>query len=249
SADEGISIGRRRSTNNKFYNGSIDEVAIYNGVLDAASILEHYNNGLANLAYCENVLAKSTVSNIDIFYSFAGNVKGSSVELYWETNINMNEGVFIIERNDNTLGNGSNWQEITNINIANNNYSRSFKFVDVANDAGKYSYRVKYSKGGTEIYSTQISAEVLPVDYVLYQNYPNPFNPATRIKFAVPTGSKITLEIYNQLGELIAQPLNNFFEAGSYDIDVDLSGFATGMYFYKLTSGQFTETKKMMLVK
>jgi hypothetical protein len=92
-------------------------------------------------------------------------------------------------------------------------------------------------------------AEVLPLEYALYQNYPNPFNPSTKIKFAVPMDSKVSLQIYNQLGEVVAQPVNNFYTAGNYEIEVNMSNLATGVYFYKISAGDFSAVKKMMLVK
>ena len=100
-----------------------------------------------------------------------------------------------------------------------------------------------------QIYSEQTEVEVLPLEYVLYQNYPNPFNPSTKIRFAVPLNTKVTIEIYNQLGELVAQPVNTIHEAGSYDIEVNMGNYASGVYFYRISAGTFSDVKKMMLTK
>ncbi|MBK6878310.1 MAG: T9SS type A sorting domain-containing protein [Ignavibacteria bacterium] len=99
---------------------------------------------------------------------------------------------------------------------------------------------------------TQSSSEV-PEAYSLEQNYPNPFNPSTTIKFAIPQGSlsKVIakLVIYNTLGAEVATLINNELSAGNYEVEFDASNFASGVYFYRLTAGAFSETKRMMVVK
>ncbi|MCP4703637.1 MAG: T9SS type A sorting domain-containing protein [candidate division Zixibacteria bacterium] len=94
-----------------------------------------------------------------------------------------------------------------------------------------------------------ISLDEIPEDFTLKQNYPNPFNPATTLEFALPRASYVTLDIHNILGEkvetLIARPMS----AGSYSVTWNASSVPSGIYFYQITAGQFTETKKMTLVK
>lgn len=89
----------------------------------------------------------------------------------------------------------------------------------------------------------------VPSDYSLSQNYPNPFNPTTHIKFALPKDGNVSLKIYDMLGNEVAVFVNGFLKAGTYNADVDGSNWASGVYFYKLTTPEFTATKKMMLVK
>ncbi|MGH8014903.1 MAG: T9SS type A sorting domain-containing protein, partial [Candidatus Zixiibacteriota bacterium] len=88
----------------------------------------------------------------------------------------------------------------------------------------------------------------LPTNFALDQNYPNPFNPKTTIRFALPTSSEWTLSIYNVTGQKVTE-LSGVNEAGFVDKDVDLGNNASGVYFYKLVAGLFTDTKKMILVK
>jgi hypothetical protein len=99
---------------------------------------------------------------------------------------------------------------------------------------------------------TQSSSEV-PVAYSLEQNYPNPFNPSTTIKFAIPQSSlskvNAKLIIYNALGAEVATLVNNELSAGNYEVEFDASNLASGVYFYRLTAGAFSETKRMMVVK
>ena len=89
----------------------------------------------------------------------------------------------------------------------------------------------------------------IPEDYSLSQNYPNPFNPVTHIKFTLPKDGNASLKIYDMLGNEVAVYINGFLKAGSYNADVDASNWASGVYFYKLITPEFTATKKMMLVK
>jgi len=86
-------------------------------------------------------------------------------------------------------------------------------------------------------------------DYILYQNFPNPFNPSTRIRYQIPELSFVTLKVYDVLGNAIATIVNEEKSAGSYDIDFNGDGLTSGIYFYQLRVGNFTQTRKMMLLK
>lgn len=88
-----------------------------------------------------------------------------------------------------------------------------------------------------------------PNRYILDQNYPNPFNPATKISYTIPTASKVTLKIFNLLGQVVATLVDERQEANSYVQEFDASRLASGTYFYQLTAGNFTDTKKMILLK
>ena len=108
---------------------------------------------------------------------------------------------------------------------------------------------------GTEEYINQKKANLIPSEYVLYQNYPNPFNTRTQIMFAMPQRGKVSLMVYNILGELVAEIISNqLYEAGYHHVGVEFGHLASGIYLYKLqtdfSGGQsFTETKKMILLK
>jgi hypothetical protein len=90
--------------------------------------------------------------------------------------------------------------------------------------------------------------EVLPGNLYL-SNYPNPFNATTAIRYELPFSAQVRLQVYNLLGEKVATLLNQRQEAGRKTVVWDASGFSSGLYFYRLTAGEFTETKTMMLVK
>lgn len=86
-------------------------------------------------------------------------------------------------------------------------------------------------------------------DYKLHHNYPNPFNPNTKIRFDISKLSSVKLIVYNILGEEITTLVNEKLNAGSYTVNWDGSGYPSGVYFYKLIAGDFTDTKKMLLVR
>jgi len=101
------------------------------------------------------------------------------------------------------------------------------------------------------------NGEIIPLSFKLYQNYPNPFNPKTRIEFDIPVNSMVTLVVYDLLGREVTKLLDDDFNlSGSYSVELDASVFASGVYFYRLVArhaglmtGDFTETKKMVLIK
>jgi hypothetical protein len=99
----------------------------------------------------------------------------------------------------------------------------------------------------------------LPSGYELDQNYPNPFNPTTTIRFSIPESQFVTLKIYNSLGEQVAELVNQQLQKGNYTVNWNAEntssgissrgGYASGIYFYSLSTNNFNETKKMILLK
>lgn len=91
--------------------------------------------------------------------------------------------------------------------------------------------------------------ELIPTKYELNQNYPNPFNPVTKISFAIPKNGKVSLKIYDLNGKLVSTLFDGMQTAGNYETSFNGSNLASGVYFYRLVSDNFTETKKMILTK
>jgi hypothetical protein len=89
----------------------------------------------------------------------------------------------------------------------------------------------------------------IPREFALHQNYPNPFNPATKIKFDIPRNTDVTLEVYNSLGQVVQTLYKGYANAGYYETDFNATGLPSGAYFYRLVTRDFTQVKKMMLVK
>ncbi len=94
-----------------------------------------------------------------------------------------------------------------------------------------------------------VEDETIVKDYKLYQNYPNPFNPETTIKYALPEAAEISLEIYSSLGEKITILDGGQKEAGVHSVKFNARNLSSGIYFYKFTSGNFVEAKKLLLIK
>jgi hypothetical protein len=106
-------------------------------------------------------------------------------------------------------------------------------------------FTIKYSQ---PIGINQISSEI-PERFLLEQNYPNPFNPTTNIEFALPKSSTVKIAVYDMLGREVEILVNKELKAGTYKTELNASNYTSGVYFYKLAADNFTQTKKMILVK
>jgi hypothetical protein len=89
----------------------------------------------------------------------------------------------------------------------------------------------------------------LPAVFSLSQNYPNPFNPATEIEFALPTASDVRLEVFNVLGQRIDMLVNGLLPAGYHSVTWNANSQSSGIYFYKITAGNFSQIHQMTLLK
>jgi hypothetical protein len=89
----------------------------------------------------------------------------------------------------------------------------------------------------------------VPEKFALYQNYPNPFNPSTTIQFDLPRQARVTLKVYNTLGQEVAVLVNENLNAGKHQAHFDAVNFASGVYFYRLDAGEFSGTKKLIVLR
>ena len=141
--------------------------------------------------------------------------------------------------------------------VVSNNPPTGTVAPDVAGFINPNSGGVAYVQfGGTPIWYdnsnivTNITGSTdIPETYELSQNYPNPFNPSTTIKYNIPKAGDVKLVVFDALGREVVQLVNGTINAGSHSIDFNASGLSSGIYFYRLTSGDFTDIKKMMIVK
>lgn len=92
-------------------------------------------------------------------------------------------------------------------------------------------------------------SSVAPEKFQLHQNYPNPFNPATNVVFDVAVTSEVSIKVYDLLGSEVAELVNERLLAGTYKTEWNAAGYPSGVYYYKLTAGNYSETKKLVLVK
>ncbi|MFA7287876.1 MAG: T9SS type A sorting domain-containing protein [Melioribacteraceae bacterium] len=106
----------------------------------------------------------------------------------------------------------------------------------------------KYTFNLNEL-SLSISNLTIPVEYQLFQNYPNPFNPETIIKFGLPEMAKVRIEIYNILGERVAELINSELDAGYHQVKWNANHYASGIYIYSIRTNSFSDFKKMILIK
>ena len=89
----------------------------------------------------------------------------------------------------------------------------------------------------------------IPTEYSLSQNYPNPFNPNTKIQYSILEASNVKLSVYNSMGQEVMQLVNENQSTGKYIVDFNAKNLPSGVYFYRLQTGKFINTKKMMLIK
>ncbi len=231
---------------------------------------------LISITLAEGVTSNSGVVNIDAISWTTGDGTGivvvdpvnaptglaavageSSITLNWVDNSD-NELGFKIERSQiGSLGKtNADFSEIAEVDADVTIYE------DATAEAGvEYSYRIAaFNNDTTSTYSDEINAKIevttdvkeiegLPTEYALEQNYPNPFNPSTNIQFSIPQSENVILKIYNSLGQEVAELVNQNLGAGNYNFDFNASGLTSGIYFYSLRTGSFTEIKKMMLIK
>lgn len=100
-----------------------------------------------------------------------------------------------------------------------------------------------------QITSVESDLNNIPSGFSLKQNYPNPFNPSTKISYQISQNSFVTLKVYDALGREVSSLVNEEKSAGKYEVNFNAVNLATGVYFYKLTANNFTQTNKMLLIK
>ena len=198
--------------------------------------------------------------------SFSASTIGSTVKLGWRTETEVNNYGFDVERSETQDGRSETWKKIGFVNgNGNSNSPKDYSFEDNAVNSGRYSYRLKQiDNDGQFEYSKTIEVDLgAPNKFELSQNYPNPFNPVTKIKFTIPNvtlstssraesrdeGSRVQLKVFDVLGNEVSALVNGYLEAGTYEIDYNASELSSGFYIYKLESGLFVQTRKMMLLK
>jgi len=127
----------------------------------------------------------------------------------------------------------------------------NYEYVDYANlMAGEtYYYRLSDVDISGTRHVLETKSITRPEAYTLYQNYPNPFNPTTTIQFSLQKSGKTVLAVYDILGRKVATLLNREMKSGAHVINWNARNYASGVYFYRLQSGSFTQVKKMMLIK
>ena len=145
-----------------------------------------------------------------------------------------------------SANNGSNWVEVSS--GLTNTYINVLAVSGMNLFAGTWGSGV-WKRPISEMVSVHIISSDLPTEFGLGQNYPNPFNPSTIIGFSVPTGSFISLKVYDLLGKEVSILVSKFLTPGMYEINFEAGNLASGVYFYQLNTGEFVQTKKLLLQK
>jgi len=184
-----------------------------------------------------------------------------SVTLSWRTQSEINNAGFNVLRKDpgsSAFKVVSSYQSNDSLaGIGTSPTGRAYDFTDNKVKSGsKYSYEIQcVSLAGTSNYldTLTVTTEV-PKVYALYQNYPNPFNPSTTIRFDLKQTSKVVLDIFNTLGQRVDEQNYGLLNAGRYNEVVQMSRFASGVYFYRIVANginndKFVSIKKLVLIK
>lgn len=199
-------------------------------------------------------LSVSPVLPVELI-SFSASKSNNTVELNWKTACEQNNKGFEIERSiiDAAKQGERKWETLGFVaGKGTTCYQSSYSFKDVVFASMDYVYRLKQMDfDGTFKYSDEITVGSMftPEKYLLGQNFPNPFNPTTTITYQVPSNGLVTLKVYDALGKEVATLVNQELSAGSYQAKFDASKLTSGIYFYKLQSGNYSDIKKAMLIK
>jgi hypothetical protein len=136
---------------------------------------------------------------------------------------------------------------------------QAYAFDDSSAPTGTWYYRLKQIDiDGTVHYFDPVRVDIVtgavaggsaPPEFALLQNHPNPFNPSTTIRFDLAADRDVSLKVYNALGQVVAELIRGHRHAGRYSIAWDASGYASGVYFYRLEAGSFVQTRKLIVLK
>lgn len=255
--DDGLNIiyGNIQGTDTfDVYNNCTNDIYAQNNdwrAYDSTLIETHvYHKVDSNLHGLIKFMPFSTFVPVELT-SFTANVVEGNVVLNWITATELNNTGFDVER----CALSAERQAWETIGFVKGNGTstevHNYSFADQNPFVGKSYYRLKQIDfDGTYTYSNIAEVDfVLPVQFSLEQNYPNPFNPVTSIKYAISDKQFVQLKIFDLIGNEVATLVDREQPAGNYEIVFDASGFSSGVYFYKITAGNFIETKKMVLLK
>ncbi len=203
-------------------------------------------NYIARFTDSENPLPVELVS-------FTCHQEKNGVILNWSTATEINSKGFEIERKKSAVSNQSaDWKWIGFVGGHGTVSEIShYSFSDDNISSGICYYRLKQiDLDGTSSYSDIIEIDVnKAARYTLEQNYPNPFNPLTTLRYSIPLSGNVKLTVFDGAGRIVAELVNQWQTAGNYTVDFNASGLSSGIYFYRLSAGNFSQTQKLVLLK
>ncbi|GMU96512.1 T9SS type A sorting domain-containing protein [Ignavibacterium album] len=185
--------------------------------------------------------------------SLTAEVNGNNVLIKWITASETNNSGFELQKSKKSEVKSQKWNSVAFIKGRGTSTEiNSYEFVDHNLEPGNYSYRLKQiDYDGNYTFSNIIDVEIFqPTEFRLEQNYPNPFNPGTIISWQSPIASWQTIKLYDIMGREIETIVDGYYEAGSHSaLYIANSTLPTGVYFYRLKAGNFSESKKMILIR
>jgi len=188
--------------------------------------------------YVYDISTPANPSNIAFYHSDHNNYKLDIEDNYLYSS--MKNSLFVLDISDvskiNQIGEYSFDYDIESITSSGNQIFVSTRYSGV------------YSLKNSLITRIAEDKKTIPKTTILEQNYPNPFNPITNIRFTIPQTSKVTINIYNNLGQRVLK-LADSFVAGEYNVKFDGAHLASGVYYYQIITPSFSQTKKMLLIK
>ena len=193
----------------------------------------------------------SAVLPVELVF-FTGQLNEDNIKLNWKTATEVNNFGFEIERCETQDVRSETWEKIGFLNGHGNSHSpKTYYFVDANPPIGKVFYRLKQIDfDGAYEYSDVVEVINNSTYYFeLSQNYPNPFNPSTVISFSLPETAKAKLIIFDMLGREIGELINKELAAGNHKIYFDGSNLTSGIYFYRLETANYNQTRKFILMK
>ena len=208
----------------------------------------------AGSAYMFSVPASEVPLPISLA-SFGAKVQGGSVELSWKTASETDNAHFLIYRNDEVIASidgAGTTSEPQSYSFTDNTVVPGVSYTYVLADVSYANEETRYTN---EAVIVTVPENDIPQEFALEANYPNPFNPRTAISYSIFAEAtmdrqlSVNLSIFDMSGKKVATLVNESQAAGYYEVNWDASDFTSGIYFYRLTAGNFVETKKMVLMK
>lgn len=209
------------------------------------------NISLWNIGQFEDL--SNFIIPVELISFNASLLNNNTVQLKWITATSLNNFGFEVESKLNVKGQTTDeWSKIGFVEGTGNSTSPvEYSFTDPAkHNSSIINYRLKViDLDGSFTYSEVVEVKTIPISFELAQNYPNPFNPSTKISWQSPVSSHQTLKVYDVLGNEVATLVDELKSAGSYEVEFNSENLASGVYIYRLQTAEFTETKKMVLLR
>jgi hypothetical protein len=254
------------------------DLGVYKSTDDGATWVS-FNNGMPTLAVFDlkykegtQILLAATHGRgcwtfnygaflpIELSSFTASSVISSGVHIAWKTISEINNYGFEVQRSAALLDGFSTLPGGFVKGHGTTLTPQSYAFDDASAGPGSWYYRLKQiDLNGTIHYvepvrveaaaGSVVAGESAPPEFVLLQNHPNPFNPSTTIRFDLAADRDVSLKVYNALGQVVSELVSGHRPAGRYSVAWDASGFASGVYFYRLEAGSFVQTRKLIVLK